>query len=188
MENNKNEDSEEQKIQKNPNPKIKTPFIFPPPSNSYNENINVDNENKTRSGSQILEEEPETFALKRKPRHHHNGHYDSKGNSSTISAADTGPEIFNNGLRIFENCKSLREIKDIEENPFEEFEDEDRKNGGSKYQMDNLQKFVLRNMQLTGVQECPLKIESVEKSFMYEERQKYITLCYVETFKFILKN
>ena len=170
MEINKNEIIEEEKHHL-VRPKLLKPFVFPPLKESIKQEIDL----KTRTHSQTFEEEPEMVSLLRKPKKQLN--YESNGNSSTIS--DGGLEIFCTGMRNFENCCSLREIKNIEENPFEEFEDEDRKHGGgSRTQIENFQKFVLMNMHFTGVAECPLKIENIEKSFMHEEKQR-ITLCQV---------
>ena len=154
--------------------KIK-PFQFPPlPSENITEiNKEVEqNDNKKTQTDPISEDLIPLMKLTRK-----NKKIDHQGNLSTISADYFRSSIIN--PKPFEFTKSLQDIKNIEENQFEDFEDEDRRAVASSVQIDKINsKFVLRNIKLSGIAECPLKIENLSIPLSYNEIQKII-LCFV---------
>ena len=183
-ENNKNveyEDDSKENISIKKKPK---PFLFPPPpppQNLHEKTLefpptstkteqNLKNHQKTKTEPE--DEAPIIVKLVRKQRKS-----DPKGNLSTISADLFRPSFLN--IKNFEITNSLQEIKNIEENPFEEFEDEDRKIVGFNVRIDKIDsKFVLKNMKFTGICESPLKIENLGFDITYEKKQE-ITMIHV---------
>ena len=148
-------------------PTKKKPFQFPPLSSSVD--FSQENKNETFRASQISDEEIEKVKLVRPSREkikEKNIFHSTNFSSSNIK--DIKPSNLTN-----ETSKSLQEIKAVEENPYEEFEEEDHKFIDYVNLEKNKSKFTLNNTNLKSFLEEPLKVEPFSLINVHEENQLF---------------
>lgn len=160
-------------------PKKKKPFQFPPLSSSVDfskenkgEETN-ENNNSDENIQKVKLKRPSKEKLKEKNISH-----------STTNFSSSSPKNFSQLNFHNETTRSLQEIKIVEENPFEEFEEEEQKFNDYMNSEKNKSKLILNNTDLKSFIEQPFQIEPLSFRNNYEDSQK-IAVFYVKFQKLI---
>lgn len=158
-------------------PKKKKPFQFPPLSSSVD--FSQDNRSEETNENNNSDENIQKVKLKRPSKEKQK---EKNISHSTTNFSSSSPQNYSHINFNNETTKSLQEIKIVEENPFEEFEEEEQKFSDYMNSEKNQSKLILNNTDLKSFIEQPFQIEPLTFRNNYEESQK-ITVFYVKNKK-----